>query len=57
MERAKFRMPTAYTILFALIILVALSTWLVPAGTYRYVDEVPVAGTYHTVDPRGRGRC
>ncbi len=57
MERAKFRMPTAYTILFLLIILVALCTWLVPAGAYQYVNETPVAGTYHTVaqSPQGAG--
>ena len=57
MERAKFRMPTAYTILFLLIILVALCTWLVPAGAYQYVNEAPVAGTYHAVaqSPQGAG--
>ena len=55
MEKAKFRMPTAYTILFLLTILVAVSTWLVPAGAYDYVDEVPVAGTYHAVDPSPQG--
>ncbi|WP_300411720.1 YfcC family protein [uncultured Oscillibacter sp.] len=57
MERARFRMPTAYTILFLLIILVALCTWLVPAGAYRYVNEAPVAGTYHAVaqNPQGAG--
>ena len=50
-------MPTAYTILFLLIILVALCTWLVPAGAYQYVNETPVAGTYHTVaqSPQGAG--
>ena len=50
-------MPTAYTILFLLIILVALCTWLVPAGAYQYVNEAPVAGTYHAVaqSPQGAG--
>ncbi len=50
-------MPTAYTILFLLIILVALCTWLVPAGSYQYVNETPVAGTYHAVaqSPQGAG--
>ena len=50
-------MPTAYTILFLLIILVALCTWLVPAGAYQYVNETPVAGTYHAVaqSPQGAG--
>ena len=55
MKRAKFRMPTAYTILFLLIVLVAVSTWLVPAGTYTYANEAPVAGTYHTVAPSPQG--
>lgn len=48
-------MPTAYTILFLLIILVAIATWLIPAGAYDYVDGVPVAGTYHSVDPSPQG--
>ena len=49
MENAKFRMPTAYTILFLLIILVAVATWLIPAGAYEYIDGVPVAGSYHEI--------
>ena len=60
MERSKFRMPTAYTILFLLIILVAAATWLIPAGSYDYVDGVPVAGTYHAVEanpPREWAMC
>ncbi len=57
MERKKFHMPTAYTILFLLIILVAIATWFIPAGTYDYVDGVPVAGTYHptAASPQGVG--
>lgn len=57
MDKPRFRMPTAYTILFLLIVLVALATWLIPAGSYEYADGVPVAGTYHAVegDPQGVG--
>ena len=57
MEKNKFRMPTAYTILFLLIILVAVATWFIPAGAYDYADGVPVAGSYHAVDqnPQGAG--
>ena len=55
MVKSKFRMPTAYTILFLLIILVAVATWLVPAGSYTYVNEAPVAGSYHAVDPSPQG--
>ena len=45
-----FTFPTAYTILFALIGVVATATWVVPAGQYDRVKneqldkEVPVAG-------------
>ncbi len=31
----KFKFPTAYTILFILIALVAVMTWIVPAGKYQ----------------------
>ncbi len=55
MEGKKFRMPTAYTILFLLIILVAIATWFIPAGTYDYVDGVPVAGTYHATAASPQG--
>ena len=55
MEKSKFRMPTAYTILFLLIILVAVATWIVPSGAYEYVDEVPVAGSYHSTAPTPQG--
>ena len=57
MEQRKFRMPTAYTILFCLILLVAASTWFIPAGSYDYADGVPVSGSYHAVAaaPQGIG--
>ncbi len=54
----KFRMPTAYTILFILLILVAAATWLIPAGSYDHgEDGTPIAGTYHQVEqnPQGAG--
>lgn len=55
------RFPTAYTILFGLIILVAALTWIVPAGSYDRVDnealgkQVPVPGTYQVVDSNPQG--
>ena len=57
MEKKRFRMPTAFTILFILIALVALATWFIPAGSYAYVDGVPQAGTYYAVpqSPQGVG--
>ena len=53
-----FRMPTAYTILFVLLILVAVATWFIPAGSYdHHEDGTPVAGSYHEVaqNPQGPG--
>ena len=55
MEQRKFRMPTAYTILFCLILLVALSTWFIPAGSYDYADGIPISGSYHAVAPTPQG--
>ncbi|WP_152208139.1 YfcC family protein [Marinobacter changyiensis] len=55
------RFPTAYTILFLLIILVAALTWIVPAGKYdREMNasvgrEVAVPGTYQTVESNPQG--
>jgi uncharacterized ion transporter superfamily protein YfcC len=46
-----FRFPTAYTILFLLIIIVAVGTWFIPAGSYDYnEDGEPIPGTYHQVE-------
>ncbi|WP_082351683.1 YfcC family protein [Cypionkella psychrotolerans] len=55
------RFPTAYTILFALIIVVAALTWIIPAGKFDRVQndavgrEVAVAGTYKTVEANPQG--
>jgi uncharacterized ion transporter superfamily protein YfcC len=51
-DKPGFRFPSAFTILFALILLVAALTWIIPAGQYARVasealgKEVPVAGSY-----------
>ncbi len=55
MGKSKFQMPSAYAILFLLIVLVAVATWFIPAGAYDYVDGVPVAGTYHLTAPSPQG--
>ncbi|QGX90452.1 YfcC family protein [Tatumella sp. TA1] len=56
-----FKFPSAYSILFGLIIFVALLTWVVPAGHYQMVvnpllgTEVPVAGTYAVTEAHPQG--
>ena len=52
----RFRMPTAYTILFILLVLTAAATWLIPAGSYDHGgDGAPAAGSYHQVEPNPQG--
>ena len=55
------RFPTAYTILFLLIIFVAALTWIIPAGKYERVmseevgREIAVPGTYQVVEAKPQG--
>lgn len=49
-SKKKFTFPTAFTILFILLILIALATWLIPAGSYQLdADGAPIPGTYQQV--------
>jgi uncharacterized ion transporter superfamily protein YfcC len=56
-----FRFPTAFTILFALIALMAALTWVVPVGQYERVTneelgrEVPVPGSFEPVESNPQG--
>src|SRR4051794_1402900 len=48
--RRGFKLPSAYTILFALIVITAIATWIVPAGVYKTDKSgAPIPGTYHSV--------
>jgi uncharacterized ion transporter superfamily protein YfcC len=48
--KKKFAFPSAFTILFILLILIALATWLIPAGSYDYnEDGEPIPGSYQEV--------
>ncbi len=50
--KKKFEFPSAYTVLFLLTILIALATWIIPAGSYTYDEEgQPVPGSYQPVEP------
>jgi uncharacterized ion transporter superfamily protein YfcC len=49
-KKSRFTLPSAYTILFALIVLAAIATWVIPAGIYNLnVAGEPIPGTYHEV--------
>lgn len=55
------KFPTAFTVLFFLIIIVAALTWIIPAGQYERAFNAaldraaPVPGTFHQVDPEPQG--
>ena len=55
------KFPTAFTILFVLIIIMAALTWIIPAGQYERAfsetlgREAPVPGTYTRVEPNPQG--
>ncbi|WP_372761753.1 YfcC family protein [Pseudoalteromonas sp.] len=57
----KFKLPSVYTILFLLTVLIAALTWVVPAGQYEMANNallgklVPVSGTYHQVESSPQG--
>lgn len=41
----KFKMPTAFTVLFAIILVMTVLTWVIPAGQYDYQEDgEPIAG-------------
>ncbi len=54
-EKKKFNLPHTFIILFAIIVICALLTWIIPAGSFDYQEnadgrQVAVAGTWHEVD-------
>ncbi|MBZ9607219.1 YfcC family protein [Clostridium estertheticum] len=58
--KKKFKMPTAYTILAIIIVMVAILTWIVPAGQYNFLDPNAdklqlIPGTYHAVPSNPQG--
>lgn len=55
-RKKHFSIPSAFTILFSLIVIIAALTWIIPAGTYN-VDQAGdiISNSYHTVanNPQG----
>ncbi len=54
-KQKKFKMPTSFTTIIILTAVVAVLTFLIPAGQYEYRDGTPVAGTYQVVDSNPQG--
>lgn len=54
--KKKFKLPSAYTILFILIAIIAVFTWFVPAGQYQVNSSGDIiAGTYQQVSQQPQG--
>jgi uncharacterized ion transporter superfamily protein YfcC len=50
-QKSRFTLPSAYTILFILIVVAAIATWIIPAGAYELNEEgAPLPGTYTEVE-------
>ena len=52
--KRRFKFPTAFTVLFFVLVLVWILTFIIPPGTYSYVScdagpPKPVPGTYHSI--------
>ena len=49
--KQKLRSPSAFTILFVVIIVMAALTWVVPSGLYKTNEDGDrIANSYHVVD-------
>ncbi len=59
MKNKKSRAPDTFLIIFSLIILVAISTWIIPAGEFDKTNvngkEVIVGDSYHSVENNPQG--
>lgn len=55
-KKKKFQMPSAYTVLFLIIAVIAVFTWFIPAGHYS-VDDAGniIAGSYEQVKSNPQG--
>ena len=60
LKKKKLKMPTAYTVLFLIIAVIAILTWIVPAGKYSYVASnssvlQPIPGSYERIAQNPQG--
>lgn len=53
---SEFKMPSSYAILFAIIFVIAVLTWIVPAGQYQIDDSGNlIPGTYEVIESHPQG--
>lgn len=57
-EKKKFVMPDSLIIVAAIVLLMAILSWVIPSGSYEYHDvdingtirSLAIDGTYHEID-------
>lgn len=49
-QKKKFTLPHIYVLLFGLIVLCTILTWVLPAGEFDRIDGRAVAGSFHLVE-------
>lgn len=54
-SKKKFKLPTSFTTLLIITVIVAILTFIIPAGQYEYENGVPISGTYQTVEKSPQG--
>lgn len=55
-KRRHFKMPSSFSVLYILIVLLAILTWIIPAGQYQVNDAGQyIAGTYEVVNSNAQG--
>ncbi|MBR0441549.1 MAG: YfcC family protein [Firmicutes bacterium] len=54
-QKRRFKMPHNYVVVFCIVILAAVLTWVIPAGEFERDGKYVIPGTYHSVeaDPVG----
>ncbi len=55
-KKKSFKMPTSFTILFLITIVIAIFTWIIPAGQYDVTEAGDfISGTYQTIESNPQG--
>lgn len=52
-SKRKFSFPTAFTVLFIVLILAAILTYIIPAGLYSKLSYKSMSETFEIINPRG----
>ena len=59
MKTPKLRLPHTLLLIYAMVVLTVVATWLIPGGEYQRVEKdgrtVPVAGSYARAESRPQG--